>query len=451
MSRRKFVNTVTAGALVLLVSGSAATSASAYPPRGFASEPLDAVSAFTSDVGSQYLLNQQKLGELTSWLLAQPDNAERGYIASVNDAATLSTVLLWHGSDPLQAEALQHATELGITASVEQREQSLPEIDDAAAKLLDAAPQFLERGFQLEAVSAVSAETEAMTVVGTFIEEARATGRATQNFSASIEDLAASLIEIPVEVQEVQDVESLNGTRQKPAAPFFAGGMMVSQDPGGDPNKGTICSSGFGLKYGGTARTTTARHCVPPSGSWRAPDNSANYGSHLVTTTDGALTVLSGTGGNRTFDNEWFNSSGFSKNVYNAYDVGLNDLVCTSGGNSGVHCNVKITNMRYWWDDGYGRISTIEGTQQTSGQLAAAGGDSGGPVFMPYGGSFSQSVGAVGIIQAGVTSAGEMVPKCTNVRYQPKTCARRVLFTSVNTIINHGGLPGLSLLTGPQQ
>ncbi|MEV7769886.1 hypothetical protein [Microbacterium sp. NPDC086615] len=409
------------------------------------------MSAFTSEVGSEYLQNQQKLGEFTSWLLDQPGNAERGYIASVNDAASLSTILLWHGSDSLQTEALEHAQELGITATVEQREHSLPEIDAAAMALLDAAPQFLEQGFQIEAVAAVSAESEAVTVVGNFVDDTQAAGRATQSLSASVEDLAASLVDTPIDVQEVSSVETLNGTRGAASAPFFAGGMMISKDPNGDTDKGMICSSAFGMKYGGTARTTTARHCVAPSGTWRSPNNNANYGSHLVTSTDGGMTVLSGTGGNRTFDNEWYNTQGFSKNVYNAYDVGLNDLVCTSGANSGVHCNVKITNMRYWWDDGYGRLSTIEGTQQTSGQMAATGGDSGGPVFMPYGGSFSQSVGAVGIIQAGVRSMGETQPNCSNSRYPSDKCARRVLFTSVNTVIKHGGLPGLSLLTGPQQ
>ncbi len=53
--------------------------------------------------------------------------------------------------------------------------------------------------------------------------------------------------------------------------------------------------------------------------------------------------------------------------------------------------------LNFYWNDGYGYASQMEGYQATNGQWAAIQGDSGGPVLVPYG---NGSVGAAGMIQA---------------------------------------------------
>jgi hypothetical protein len=75
----------------------------------------------------------------------------------------------------------------------------------------------------------------------------------------------------------------------------------------------------------------------------------------------------------------------------------VNNFVCTSGGNSGQHCNIKISNLNVSWFDGWGAIWTVRGDQQTAGAITSMQGDSGGPVFTIA----SDGVRAAGMIQAG--------------------------------------------------
>jgi hypothetical protein len=116
------------------------------------------------------------------------------------------------------------------------------------------------------------------------------------------------------------------------------------------------------------------------------------------------------------FDGSWNNPDGYRKPVQELRDVGLNTLVCTSGGNSGVHCNVKVTAMVVSFNDGYGTVSTMRGVQQTSGRIAVIQGDSGGPVLISYA---NGKVGAVDMIQGlenGTTSG------CGSVHDAGATC-----------------------------
>jgi hypothetical protein len=126
-------------------------------------------------------------------------------------------------------------------------------------------------------------------------------------------------------------------------------------------------------------------------------------------------------------------------------NVGLYDLVCTEGGNSGGHCNVEVTNLLYMFNDGDGDFETIRGDEQTEGDYAVIQGDSGGPVIvnLPNG-----NVGAAGMIQGWVGGIVEEGSACAPADYIYATiiCATGVLFSSMTTIINN--LPkGWSLFT----
>ncbi|RAZ34364.1 hypothetical protein DO944_00455 [Microbacterium sp. SMR1] len=98
--------------------------------------------------------------------------------------------------------------------------------------------------------------------------------------------------------------------------------------------------------------------------------------------------------------------------------------------------------MYVYIDDGYGMVSTISATQRTAGQIAIAGEDSGGSVFMNYMPPNDYNVSAIGMIQAGRDSVGTA---CGSVAYPGIECYRTVLFTSMRTALNN--LPGASLLT----
>lgn len=394
-----------------------------------------ASSAFISDVGQAFIDNQRTLGELKSWILAQPDVASSGYIEQVNDANHLATTLLWFGDDPLKESTLRHAKAMGIAATVEQRPQSLANINAAAKKIADSADELKAAGFTLSAVVGVQADTPTIQVEGEFASQANTKPYQLQSAQPDVTSAISAIAGVPVTVVGGKTAAPAATTRSTDTGPFYAGGYMVS---------GGTCSSGFALNYQDATHITTARHCRPSTGSYTARDGSASYGSVFATSTDGAVNLLSGTGSGFTFDGAWDNAAGVTKHVYNIYDVGLNDLICTSGGNSGVHCNVKVTASGVYFNDGYGSFSNIRGVQQTGTDIAAIQGDSGGPVFMPYGGGDAQRVGAVGVIQAvenGSTSnCGSVHDGGTNL------CSKTVLFSSIHTVILYG-LSGASLVT----
>lgn len=382
----------------------------------------DPTNDFIDEVGQEFIDNQRILGEFKGWILEQPGVEQSGYIDQVNDAAHLSTRLLWFGDDSLKAAALEQASSRGITASVEQRPQPLSVINSIAARISDRSGELAAAGFAISSVVGVQAETSTIQVEG---ELTRLNG-SPEAITRRMSEIAG----VPVSIVIDRRVDLAVATRWDDSSPFYAGGYMKS-------SHGT-CSSGFAVRYAGANHATTARHCNPGSGGYTARGGWASYGAVIATTADAALNVLSGAGAGRTFDNEWNNGSGFSKSVLNVFNVGLNDRICTSGGNSGVHCNVKITAMSVYIDDGHGYFSTIRGVQQNSADIAAIQGDSGGPVFMPYGGSYDQRVGAVGILQAVENGASGA---CGSVHDAGSSlCSRTVLFSSIQTALIHGGL-----------
>jgi hypothetical protein len=122
-------------------------------------------------------------------------------------------------------------------------------------------------------------------------------------------------------------------------------------------------------------------------------------------------------------------------------DVGMGDKVCTSGANSGVRCDIEVTYMCTLFNDGmgFGNVCTIEG-HQISDTIAAAQGDSGGPVFTIVG---NTQVRATGMIQA-IQGTWD---NCVGVRVAGpgSYCSSWVYFTSMRTINN---TLGASLVTG---
>ena len=93
--------------------------------------------------------------------------------------------------------------------------------------------------------------------------------------------------------------------------------------------------------------------------------------------------------------NHGYNSTTHSV-VVAQVDPDIGDLVCTEGGNSGEHCNVKVT-AQCSWSDAWGAILVDTGVEQTSGDIAVIQGDSGGPVMTI---ARSSLVNAAGMIQA---------------------------------------------------
>lgn len=427
--RRKFTFTVAAALLsATVITQFGAGTASAAPGPANPSGPNDsAAQQFVRTVGARVVDNQEALSTFRAWMIGRPGFAGSGYVGSVDDLQGKATTILWAGPPTALLSAIQaEGARRGITVTVGQRDHSLAQIDAAVDAIWQQAAAGGWSGFAISAIAAVGATDDGLTVYGTYTAAQRA---------APVRSLATTVLGVPVRVVPGVDASTSNG-RDNDFAPFDAGGYMLS------PSTGRTCSSGFGISLNGTSRITTARHCTANDFQDRAAPN--RYGTGVRNSGDGGGRVLSASAVALALDGP-FNSNNFSKLVIGFEDLGVNDFVCTGGGNSGEHCNVKVTNLRVSFNDGFGTFSTIEGVQQSRGAIAQIQGDSGGPVISLANTSAGQ-VRAAGMIQ-GFLGAGMTGAACGPVFDAGNNkCTANVLFSSMRTVVN--STPGASLLTG---
>lgn len=445
-------------AAIVVAAGITAPQALAATSPGVSSDG-GVLSGFAAQVGPAFIANQDSLDQLKTWILNDPAAASSGYIDQINDSTHLAVTLLWHGTDAFQSTVAAHARSLGIAVTVQQRSLSLPQIQAAEQKITASSGALQAAGFSVSTVVGVRADSSAIEVDGVSISPASSSGVKAQALAvgasataldsvrvastltakkASLDDALSQIAGTTVQTVLEGAAAAPQYTRSTDYSPFYAGGFMGS-------TKGTstsACSSGFAIRYNGVNRTTTARHCTPPSGSWHAWDNSSSsYGSFIASTATSGVAELSGAGNGRMMDGAW-NSTNTSKAVQGYLDVGLNDLICTSGGNSGTHCNIKITATSVSWNDGSGAIMMMRGTQQTAGAMASANGDSGGAV-LTLKGTDGTKVNAVGMIQTGDTNV-----TCPSIHWTAGgsvACTSQTYFSSTHTLLSE---LGASIVTG---
>ncbi|MFB8175240.1 S1 family peptidase [Streptomyces sp. NPDC055966] len=173
-------------------------------------------------------------------------------------------------------------------------------------------------------------------------------------------------------------------SRQEDGSPWQGGAAV--RNPGGG-----ICSSSFAVRTsGGQYELSTAYHCDGRGGVWHT-----YQGGKVIGTTDAAqrlasddalgITLPSGRSAGRLYDGPASETDGYSKPVSGWGHNNVGDYVCTDGANSGVHCGVQIaeTDIGVTGANGVYRPDTdlAYSTSRTKDHIAAANGDSGGPVF----------------------------------------------------------------------
>lgn len=385
------------------------------------------------------LINQQVLMAFKSWLIVQPGIYEAGFVESANDLPTKSITLLWAGpASETQTTVVDHAAQMGITATIRPVKYDRAQLESGIKTLFANANDSRWGSFVIDGISATDMSHDGLTIYGSYT---RANSLAPSPSLSSLADTATEILasgqrfapsttaQLGVQVVVDGPILLATATRYSDTAPFNAGGLMDAND------SLSKCTSGFAIWYGGQSHTTTARHCTRTP--YYTVRGSQQYGSSIATSGQGAARVLSGGGFYWMFDGTYYDSTGYHKNVVGYADLSIGDGVCTSGGMSGAHCLIKVTNLSYWFNDGYGSVQSIVATQQQSGQIAAATGDSGGPVLVPY-------VGGTSVAAAGMIQAIDNLVGCTPTAFAA-SCGKTVLFTSMRTIVNT--LPGASLRT----
>ncbi|MFI2200595.1 S1 family peptidase [Streptomyces sp. NPDC020192] len=173
-------------------------------------------------------------------------------------------------------------------------------------------------------------------------------------------------------------------SRQEDNTPWHGGAAL--RNPSGG-----ICSSAFSVKTSdGRYELSAAYHCNGGNGVWHT-----YWGGRLIGTTDNAqrlasddalgISLPSGQSAGRLYDGPANETDGYSKPVTGWGHNNVGDYVCTDGANSGVHCGVQIsaTDIGVTGANGVYRPDTdlAYSTSRTKDHIAAANGDSGGPVF----------------------------------------------------------------------
>jgi hypothetical protein len=455
---------VTLGVASLFAAAGAQAQTGKGPSAPGGNDPV--IAHFVKEAGPAAIRNQNALSDLRAWLMAQPGFAHSGYVGSIDNLAHRAMTVMWYGPrTPLLTALIREGARRGIAVGVQHRKYSLQRLRAASAAIWKQAADGQWAGFRVSAIAAVSAKDTGLTVEGTYTS-VPAARRAPQ-----VRSLATVVDGVPVRVAPGHRVvpatlhvtppatvaralaghvvpghpgtRFVNGSRDSDYAPFSGGGFMIGY------YTGVGCSSGFSILINGNSHTMTARHCDDKNAQGdfvdadyasgaHPPPTSRWYGKYLGFSGDGAAMIMGNTGFYSMFNRGYTSTT--TLNDIGFQDLGVGDLVCTEGGNSGEHCNVKVTNLLVDINDGYGTVATIQAHQQTSGAIAVMEGDSGGPVMALY------SVGKGQVRAAGMIQAGSSSPSSCPAAFLPAPCFQYVYFTSMRTVVD--SISGASLSTG---
>jgi hypothetical protein len=391
-------------------------------------EGVDVYSAMKSAIGLSAMRNQEGLNSFKSWLLAQPNVAGEGFYESAVDISSRSMTLLWHGKTALQQRAIAEGRRRGLAVSIRHVPYTQASVDRATRRLLDPRNASKLHGFQVTSVAGPTPGNDRLTVSGTLNRGERTNAAALKAATPQLTTASESLTGMKATFVPARPAIPYT-TRSTDVSPYNAGGMIRGSN-------GSGCTSGFAIMRSGYTWATTARHC--DAASWTAWDrSSSSYGSRYDADAGTGNRMLTGDGFYWMFDGAWNNSSGYHKTVWGLADVSIGSSICSSGANSGVHCDLIVDQMRESFNDGYGSFSSIR-VHARSG-IAGAHGDSGGPMLIPA--SDGTHVWAVGMLQG---SQEAQTSSCGSLRIST-TCSAYVEFTSMRVFVND---MGATLYTG---
>lgn len=238
---------------------------------------------------------------------------------------------------------------------------------------------------------------------------------------------------LPVRVVEGEAPVALS--RPNDADPW-RGGMQMR-------NSGGICSTAFAvLRPGGYGRILSASHC-----DFYGNDAWDDYVGDTFTLGGADVAVdrvpydtmiidpVGGTQG-RVYGGPWNATSSherYSLKVAAADGSHVGDYICTSGANSGEHCNIVVQELGVQWSCGINNAPPPaeqcagHRARRTTSAPAAVSGDSGGPIYRTRS---DGRVTALGVIYGGSESVA-----CGSTRVPPSFCARTLLYPAVRPIL----------------
>lgn len=386
--------------------------------------PMTLVAAPAANAAGPNAVQDQIDGSssLLQWIHTS-DSESRGFLLA-DIGGPSSVTVFWKKISASDRAALEsEAAKLNVELTLRPARYSAAEFKDAQQQAMETARKFGSRGFVVTGTDGLTAEGAArgagIHLVGKFPDGLTANDK--RQIEADITAMGAGAAQIPVEHVSESQVQVARTTRVTDMPGFNAGGLMRNT------SNGKICSSGFAVNINGVSHTTTARHCVDVP--YRASSlTSSTYSTGLGSLSgDGAARALDASGSAYMFVGSWSDTNGPRLLTHGFWDVSTGSTICTSGGNSGQHCNLKVTNMYVWNNDGYGGFYTIRAA--ASSGIATIQGDSGGPVYYTNGSGYAYAVGMIQFV-ANIVSC----PSGSARYIGNNLCGTSVDFTSMRTI-----------------
>ena len=344
----------------------------------------------------------------------------RGLAGVRVDAGTLTVQAWWKGKAPADVSSLVTSSATGVRVSILPARFSASEMSAASQRVFAGA----------------HARTYRVAVVH-LPDDGSGIGVTLQRGSMGAQSDAARVAisadaGIPVTLSEGD--MSVTTSRQDDSSPWFGGGAMKL-----NPNGYLDCSTGFSvLTTGGYGRLVSAAHCdTSGSAAWYdgAGDQLSLGGSYVMNHPkyDSMLIDPVGGTGGQVHGGPWNATSANARYHLKVAGAGGNstgDKVCTSGANSGEHCNLTVKGKINFECPG-SNVCAGWYAEASSG-VATVGGDSGGPV---YANRSDGRVGARGVIHGG---AGD-VP-CPSMAAPTNKCLRQVFYVPILDVLSTWGV-----------
>lgn len=434
----KTVTTLVLSALVLISAALSSGPASADTRDGIPVIKQVPENWSYSDITQHYIdergANRIEADRVRGELLAHIENIhgvrEAGYLISAVDDETGGLKILWHGDgDERRQEIISAANEAHLSVTFIKYPFSWEEVDKQARRIAARRSDLSHLGFSLSGISTVAFDRPSLVVEGALMQGTipgvSGADASVKGTISDIENLVRSEGSIPVEVKLADPLKLISArpSRTTDVSSFSGGGFMRSYFL--DQSASTVCSMAFTLRINDVERPTTARHChALAGGSWRAYNSdSSSYGATDIRGDRTGTATLASRGIGWTFDGGPQSTDVVP--VRGMQKVGVGSLVCTDGGNSGVHCDGKIVDVGFLMTtDEEGDFYTMR-AEQTDKKVLGVSGDSGGPVVVPW----SDGFGAVGIMQAAGGTAS-----CGTTNHPAVDCGWAVLFSDIYTV-----------------
>lgn len=369
------------------------------------------------------LASQDVLSEIAS-AIVESDKA--GAIATTAiDISKRSVTVTLVGEPPAPMRRVIDGISPGITVNVEPARFSMLQMQAAGRKIHQAVND--------DAVPAFAAIVSNNDGSGLTVEVEKDVLASTSKKDLS--DLYARAAGIPTTVVEGQAPQA---TSRGNAASPWRGGMHMKRASGPES-----CSTGFAvLRPGGYGRLLSAAHCdFDGNKAWDdwsgAPFTlgGADVAVDRVPYDTMIIDPIGGTQG-RVYGGPWNATSSharFSLGVAGADGSHVGNFICTSGANSGEHCNIVVQQLGVQWPCGKNSeepdppLCGGHGARRTTDFPAGVTGDSGGPVYRSHA---NGTVTALGIISYGT----DAVP-CGSTRTPPSACYRNVYYPAIRPIL----------------